>query len=269
MYLLCLALAPAILILVYIYKKDKVEPEPVSLIIQLLLLGLASVAAAVLLGIPLMLLGNGLFSADSVPFKVYEAFVVAALAEEGSKLFMLKIRTWKSPHFNYVFDAIVYAVTVSLGFAAFENLGYVLTGGSVAESYAVAFFRGLLAVPGHAVNGVFMGFWYGIARERENAGLYSERMKAMTLAFWVPALMHGFYDYCLLRQTGFSMLLFFVYEIVITIFAIRMIHRISREDRLITAGDVQPGYPQDETVRQEYVLSGNTQPTNRREDENG
>ena len=33
---------------------------------------------------------------------------------------------WRDPNFNYRFDGIVYAVFVSLGFAAFENISYVV-----------------------------------------------------------------------------------------------------------------------------------------------
>jgi RsiW-degrading membrane proteinase PrsW (M82 family) len=51
--------------------------------------------------------------------------VIVALVEEGTKLFFLKRFTWRSPDFNYRYDGVVYAVFVSLGFAAIENLLYV------------------------------------------------------------------------------------------------------------------------------------------------
>ena len=51
------------------------------------------------------------------------------LIEEGCKFFFLYKKTWKNVNFNYTFDGIVYAVTVSLGFAAIENIIYVFNYG--------------------------------------------------------------------------------------------------------------------------------------------
>ena len=56
-------------------------------------------------------------------------FVVVAISEEGFKYVLLKKRTWKSREFNCEFDGVVYAVFVSLGFALWENIFYVLSYG--------------------------------------------------------------------------------------------------------------------------------------------
>lgn len=45
------------------------------------------------------------------------------------KLFFLYRRSWRDDNFNYKFDGVVYAVFVSLGFAAFENIMYVFSYG--------------------------------------------------------------------------------------------------------------------------------------------
>ena len=63
---------------------------------------------------------------STVGYTLVLAFAVVAVVEEGAKFAMLKRRTWNDMNFNYRFDGIVYAVFVSLGFAAFENIGYVL-----------------------------------------------------------------------------------------------------------------------------------------------
>ena len=62
----------------------------------------------------------------SPAYTILLAFLVVAVVEEGTKFWMLKRRTWNHPAFNYRFDGIVYAVFVSLGFAAYENTTYVL-----------------------------------------------------------------------------------------------------------------------------------------------
>ena len=68
--------------------------------------------------------------------------LIVAPAEELGKFIVLRSITWKNKHFNYSYDAIVYAVFVSLGFAALENITYVFGSG-----VGTAFLRMFTAVP--------------------------------------------------------------------------------------------------------------------------
>ena len=64
---------------------------------------------------------NSLMDQSTMGYTLVLAFAVVAVVEEGAKFAMLKRRTWNDMNFNYRFDGIVYAVFVSLGFAAFEK----------------------------------------------------------------------------------------------------------------------------------------------------
>ena len=97
---------------------------------------------------------NALVAPDNPKHIILLAFLVVAAVEEGSKFFFLYRRTWHDPNFNFRYDAIVYAVFVSLGFAAFENVKYVFNYG-----LSVALPRAILAIPGHMGFAVFMGFF--------------------------------------------------------------------------------------------------------------
>ena len=132
------AVLPAIFLMRYVYRQDQIEPEPVGLLASLVWKGvLAALAAIVLESLGQMVL-DGQVSQDNPNYVYYLAFLVVAAVEEGTKLFFLYRRTWKEPDFNYRFDAIVYAVFVSLGFAAFENVKYVFSYGlSVALPRAI------------------------------------------------------------------------------------------------------------------------------------
>ena len=153
------AVLPAIFLMRYVYRQDQIEPEPVGLLASLVWKGvLAALAAIVLESLGQMVL-DGQVSQDNPNYVYYLAFLVVAAVEEGTKLFFLYRRTWKEPDFNYRFDAIVYAVFVSLGFAAFENVKYVFSYG-----LSVALPRAILAVPGHMGFAVFMGIFYGRAK---------------------------------------------------------------------------------------------------------
>lgn len=52
----------------------------------------------------------------------------------------------------------MYAVMVSMGFAATENIIYVVQGG-----YVTGILRAFTAVPAHATFGILMGYFMGIA----------------------------------------------------------------------------------------------------------
>ena len=119
------AVLPAVFLMRYVYRKDTVEKEPPALLASLALMGVfAALAAMVLERIGGSIL-NRLVSPSSRWYVILLAFLVVGAAEEGCKLFFLKRRSWWDPNFNYRFDGVVYAVFVSLGFAAFENVLYV------------------------------------------------------------------------------------------------------------------------------------------------
>lgn len=74
-----------------------------------------------------------------------KAFFVVALIEEFSKYIIVRYYNQPRKWFNEPFDGIIYAVMVSMGFAAFENILYVLQGG-----FEVALLRAFTAIPAHA-----------------------------------------------------------------------------------------------------------------------
>ena len=162
--LIAAAVIPAVFLLVHVYRADKLEKEPAPLLISLVLYGIAATFIALLLErFGSWLLGR-YFPENSTPYNVLMYFGIVAFSEEGAKYF-LKRRTWNSAAFNCQFDGVVYAVFVSLGFALWENISYVLMYG-----LSTALVRAVTAVPGHACFGVFMGVWYGLAKRLHGQG---------------------------------------------------------------------------------------------------
>lgn len=137
------AVLPAIFLLRYIYKHDTVDKEPPGLLLSLILMGIVAALMSIVLEIIGEKILNDQISQDDKYYKIILAFAVVAVVEEGTKFLLMKLKTWKNPNFNYSFDGIVYAVSVSLGFAAFENIKYVMNFG-----LSVALPRAVLAVPG-------------------------------------------------------------------------------------------------------------------------
>ena len=139
------AVVPAVLLIIYIYTKDKVEKEPPGLLISLVVLGIVSTFCAMATETVGQLILRPFAYYPTIGYLIVLNFIVVGLSEEGFKFLMLKLRTWKHPAFNYRFDAVVYSVCVSLGFALFENIMYVMQYGM-----ATAAIRAITAVPGHA-----------------------------------------------------------------------------------------------------------------------
>lgn len=219
-------LLPVAVLLFYIYSHDKIEKEPPGLLIKLLFFGCLSCIPAVILETVWtnFLQGIGL-NPYSVIYLLIENFLVVALAEEGSKRVLLKLGSWNNPAFNYVFDGVVYAVCVSLGFAGLENVLYISGFGM-----DVAVVRGLAAVPLHCICGVFMGHYYGLEKTYVVRGMVNEAKNAKVMGLLIPILIHGFYDFAASIGSDTFVYIWLVFVVVMDIVAIRSIKKYSRLD---------------------------------------
>jgi len=195
MNLIFIALAPVFIIAIYIYFRDKYEKEPIKLLIK-------TIVAGAIIVIPVIFLERflGRFSTDFQFYKkaAYTAFVVAAFSEEIFKYIALYIIIWNNKNFNEKFDGIVYATFISLGFAAVENINYVLSYG-----IQVGYTRAFTAVPAHALFGVSMGYYFGLAKFYPNRRNYY-----LSLSLLIPFVLHGIYDFILMAHFEYYLLMF-------------------------------------------------------------
>jgi RsiW-degrading membrane proteinase PrsW (M82 family) len=168
-------------------------------------------------------LGSG-----TIAYQIVENYFCVALVEEGVKLIGLRLGSWKNPAFNYCFDGTVYAVAVSLGFAALENIGYVSSYG-----ISVALLRAVTSIPGHCIFGIYMGYAYGMAKLAEYQGRHARRRLCMIRALVVPMLIHGTYDFIASSGSGVLLGLFYLYIIILDWRAIESIKKYSAEDMRI------------------------------------
>ncbi len=220
--LLFLALLPGILIIIYIYKKDKVEKEPWRLILKLMIFGALSC-------IPASFMESFIdawmpsYPEGSLPYALSMAFASAALCEELCKYAFLRFGAWNSPEFGYRFDGIVYGVAVAVGFAVLENVMYVASGGLY-----VALMRGVLAVPLHCFCGVFMGIFFGAAKQAQIQGRNSVQFKLGALI--VPMMIHGIYDTLAFLQNYMASILLLAFVLLMYIVSIHFVRSFSRDD---------------------------------------
>lgn len=237
-----LAVLPAIVLLVVIYRADNIEKEPFSLMAKVFGLGaLTTISAMILEEIGMYILSFFFYTPNAL-YTFFEMFCVVALAEEAGKYFVLKKATWKHKEFNFSFDGIVYSVCASLGFATLENILYVFQGG-----FSTAVMRAITAVPGHCIFGIFMGIYYGIAKGCELRGDENGKKLNLKKALLVPIFLHGFYDFsCSLEYDG-MFLVFILLEIFMTVNAIKMVKKMSKEDKPLNP-EVQMATPSVDSV---------------------
>jgi len=226
--LIAAAVIPAVILMAYVYKMDRLEKEPGRLLLSLVIFGILSTVLAVIAEEVGSYLLNRYCSDDPQLQNILMYFVVVGLSEEGAKYLLLKKKTWYSSYFNCQFDGIVYAVFVSLGFALWENVRYVLMYGM-----STAILRAFTAVPGHACFGVLMGAWYGPAKKyaKKHRFFLSSLCKWCAVIF--PTLLHGLYDYIAVTESGRGTGKFVVLVVVMFFFSFLLVRSMSNRDRTI------------------------------------
>lgn len=222
------AIAPAIVLLVMVYRKDKVEPEPIGLIFSLIGFGILAALVSIILETIAQKLLPVFIKPDNPYYTIFFAFLAVAVIEEGTKFFFLHKRTWRDWNFNYSFDGIVYAVSVSLGFAAFENVGYVFNYG-----LTVAPTRAVLAIPGHMSFAIFMGLFYGKAKSAYDEGRDGLCLFYNILAYVTAVFCHGVYDSCAMIGTEESQVVFLIFVVAMFIVAFSTIQIESKHDHRV------------------------------------
>lgn len=185
--ILLVALLPVAILGYYIYRKDKNSPEPVEQLVKAFFLGVLSLLLSFCISMPLEAIGLYSMEPATVLGAVGTAFFGAAIPEEIAKLCMLWLVLRKNPYFDEKMDGIVYAVCVSLGFAALENVMYLFI--NIDAFLSVGLARAIFAVPGHFCFGILMGYYYSLAKFYP---LASKRNHALVLL--APIVAHGLYD---------------------------------------------------------------------------
>jgi RsiW-degrading membrane proteinase PrsW (M82 family) len=124
------------------------------------------------------------------PARLLLVFVGVGLLEEVAKFGLLAGASRGDRALDEPFDWVVYAVSVSLGFAALENVRVLWQGAHAGWS------RALFAVPVHALLGTLMG--HHLARAMRDGPEAAARRR--WLAVLEPAAWHAVYDHAIFEM---------------------------------------------------------------------
>lgn len=192
------AVAPALLILWLVVAAGE-RPGPPAKVWTAFFLGAASISLLALIRAPFM----ALFTAPDNPWLaqgLHSLFGVA-LPEEAVKILVIAmVSAWRKP-FTDPMDTVIYGAAAGLGFAAYENLAYLVQHADMWQSLAAL--RSVLTVPFHGALGIIAGAYLAIARSGTALGAHRHHRDWARLTSWIlvlagPVGLHAAFDFPLL-----------------------------------------------------------------------
>ncbi len=155
-YALLAGILPAILWLWFWLKEDNLHPEPRTLIATSFIGGMIVVVVAVILE---------KYAYDIISDNTFRYIAWAAI-EEICKFIAVAIIALSSRNIDEPIDAMIYCITVALGFAALENTLFILSplhSGEIAKGIITGNMRFVGATLVHTVCSAIIGFMIGIS----------------------------------------------------------------------------------------------------------
>jgi len=182
-------IGPAIFWVGYFYYKDRQQPEPLINLLEAFLLGFLSGFLCFITYRQLPLLGlpagfNLVVAKGQAKEIFYYSLGVVGPLEEIFKFLPFAIFIMKWRDVDEPSDGVVYAASVAIGFASFENLGYLpmMTG--------LAFFGRALASP--LTHALFSSVWgFSVAKARMKG---QSQFLAALFSLPLAAVFHGLFN---------------------------------------------------------------------------
>ena len=192
------AVAPALLILWLVIAAGE-RPGPPATVWTAFFLGAASIS---LLGVARAPFARMLAAPENpwVAEAVHSVFGVA-LPEETVKILVIVAVSARRRPFADPMDTVVYGAAAGLGFAAYENLAYLVQHADMWRSLAAL--RSVLTVPFHGSLGVIAGAYLALGRSGTALGAHRHhrdwaRISSRILMLFAPLALHAGFDFPLL-----------------------------------------------------------------------
>ena len=192
------AIAPALLMLWLVIAAGE-RPGPPAKVWTAFLLGAASIS---LLGVVRATFAS-LLAVPGHPWisQVLHSILGVAAPEEIVKILVIvAVSTRRRPGGDPM-DTVVYGAAAGLGFAAYENLAYLVQHQEIWRSLAAL--RSVLTVPFHGSLGIIAGAYLAIARSGTALGAHRHhrdwaRVSSWMLVLLAPLALHAGFDFPLL-----------------------------------------------------------------------
>src|SRR6202158_2313529 len=192
------AVAPALLLLWLVIAADE-RPGPPAKVWTAFLLGAASISLLGVARAPFMPILR--IPENPLVAQALRSIFGVALPEETVKIFVIVAVSAQRRPFADPMDTVVYGAAAGLGFAAYENLAYLVQHAEMWQSLAAL--RSVLTVPFHGALGVIAGAYLAIARSGTALGAHRHhrdwaRISSRMLVLFAPLALHAGFDFPLL-----------------------------------------------------------------------
>ncbi len=222
---------PSVLWLSYYLHKDG-HDEPKKILIQVFFLGAISTIWALVIEVlflkELVALGiecndckgfipNFLIAVNFQIFSTASFLILLGLAfiEEVAKYLIVKARVLKDKTFDEPVDAMIYLIVGALGFAAAENVGYIISS-DPDDIFGILYFRFFTATFLHVAASAIVGYFFAISIiHKKNRFLF------ISLGLMIATIAHALFNLLvtLMEKWDFALL----YLIILLIFLFRLV----------------------------------------------
>jgi RsiW-degrading membrane proteinase PrsW (M82 family) len=192
------AIAPALLILWLVIAAGE-RPGPPAQVWTAFVLGAASISLLGMARAPFA----SILAAPQSPWAILalRSLFGVALPEEAVKILVIVAISARRRPFADPMDTVVYGAAAGLGFAAYENLAYLVQHADMWRSLAVL--RSVLTVPFHCSLGIIAGAYLAIGRSGTALGAHRHhrdwaRFSSRLLVLFAPVALHTGFDFPLL-----------------------------------------------------------------------
>ena len=181
-----LAISPAIALLWFFYARSAYRPERKVLVAELFLAGALCAGLALILN-HLIERNTSLWAgAPELGHRLLYWTAGIGLNEEFAKMLVLLALLYPRKDFAHPYQGLLGAATVSMGFAAVENLVYLERYGTV-----TLLVRSMFTIPAHAFFTIPLGVAMGYSKRAAGVGA---KYGYLAGGLAVSALLHGLYD---------------------------------------------------------------------------
>ncbi len=208
---------PALFWLWFWLREDKKRPEPTGL----LFLSFVAGTITVFIVFPIEQFAYSIASGTTL-------IITIALIEEVTKYLAIYIIALRSKYFDEPIDAIIYAITVALGFSAMENFLYVIN--LINESgAAVGVLNGNLRFIGatllHTVSSAVVGVAIGFSFYKK----LSKKIAYLLFGLTAATLLHALFNFSIIKtQSVGEILTVFSYLWILVIILILLFEKIKK-----------------------------------------
>jgi RsiW-degrading membrane proteinase PrsW (M82 family) len=216
-------IAPAIFWIFYFYYKDRFQPEPIIYLGLAYIFGLFTAFACSRFYTILPIIGlpddpSFMMENHGIQFLFYSIGVTGVVEEFFKFLpFLIIIARFKS--FDEKVDGIIYASVIALGFASYENMGYL-----VYMSGFELFGRAVASPLTHTIFSSIWGYTAGKARIQKKS-----IFRASVTGILLAAFFHGIFNF--FTTSSFLRILSVLVIFIIWMWRIRTMEKLSREEK--------------------------------------